>query len=236
MRLLEQITSLGYDVKINKGNIKLSYIGEGVPDKHRVLPLLEELKANRGIVSEKFQKDEALKSIPDETLRDIYLNTMNKINDSYIKGTTKYIQEHNKQLDTEINNADDRVNEIWQRCNKGEASIKDFEDVLNTYQSLYLKAIDIKKESIAPTIEKLCECGFLAITHYFGETESGKFAWMFYCNECNPHTIDINRSNTVEQSLCKRCGKAGQRFCLGESKSGKHVWGQFCLECYPHHF
>jgi hypothetical protein len=47
MRLLEHIKSLGYDVKINEGNIKLSYKGEGVPDKNRVRPLLQELKANK---------------------------------------------------------------------------------------------------------------------------------------------------------------------------------------------
>ena len=47
MRLLEQIKSIGYDVGINEGNIKLSYRGEDVPDKDRLIPLLKELKANK---------------------------------------------------------------------------------------------------------------------------------------------------------------------------------------------
>ncbi len=54
MRLLEQIKSLGYEVRIDSGNIKLSYKGEDKPDKGRVLPLLEELKAN---------KDKAIKEL-----------------------------------------------------------------------------------------------------------------------------------------------------------------------------
>ncbi|MCP4254050.1 MAG: hypothetical protein GY775_11700 [Candidatus Scalindua sp.] len=181
-------------------------------------------------------REKKLKPISDEMLLSIYHKAMDKINVGYIAGTTPYIQKHNKPLDIEINKADDRVNEVWQRCNKGEASLDDFKDALGTYQSLYLKAIDIKRAAIAPTIEKLCACGRPAITYYFGEVEDGNFDWIFYCNNCNLHTNDINKSNTIKQSLCRRCGKQGQRFCLGESKSGKHVWGQFCLECYPHNF
>jgi len=47
MRLLDQIKSLGYSVSYDSGKIKLSYKGEGKPDKTRVLPLLKELKASR---------------------------------------------------------------------------------------------------------------------------------------------------------------------------------------------
>jgi hypothetical protein len=141
MKLLEHITSLGYDVKINKTKIKLSYKGEGVPDENRVRPLLKELKANKSKIIEQFQKDKVLKPIQDKTLLDIYHKVMDKINASYITGTTKYIQEHNKQRDNEINNADDRVNEVWQRCNNGEASLNDFEGVLGSYENLYLEAI-----------------------------------------------------------------------------------------------
>ena len=151
-----------------------------------------------------------LKPISDENLRDIYLEVMNMINEGYIEGTTKHIQEHNKQLDAEINKADDRVNEVWQECNKGEASLKDFEDALNTYQDLYLKAIDIKKSTILPTVEKLCKCGDPATTYDFGEAENGKSDWTFYCNSCNPHAID--------------CSECGSRAILYEDSSGKPIF------------
>jgi hypothetical protein len=36
MKLLKQITSMGYDVRINERNIKLTYTGEDVPDKSRM--------------------------------------------------------------------------------------------------------------------------------------------------------------------------------------------------------
>jgi hypothetical protein len=180
MNILDNLKSIGYDVAVNNGNIKLLFIGDGVPDENRVRPLLEELKANKSKIIEEFQKDKVLKPIPDDTLLDIYHKAMDKINTSYITGTTKYIQEHNKQLDTEINKTDDRVNEVWHRCNKGEASLKDFEDALNTYQALYLKAIDIKKNTILPTVEKLCVCGSRAIPY---EDSSGNHIF----DKCNVH-------------------------------------------------
>jgi len=47
MRALDQIKSLGYDVIYDADKIKLSYKGEGKPDKSRVVPLLKEINANR---------------------------------------------------------------------------------------------------------------------------------------------------------------------------------------------
>jgi hypothetical protein len=201
MKLLEHITSLGYDVKINKGKIKLSYNGKGKPNKSRIIPLLKELKANKAGIIEELQKDKLLEPISDETLLDVYQKVMDKINASCITGTTPNIQEHNKQLDTEINNADDRVNDVWQRCNKGEVSLKDFEAILNTYQALYLKAIDIKRKSIPPTVEKLCKCGDPAATYCFGGVESGKNGWVFYCDSCNPHSINCSSSKCSFQAI-----------------------------------
>jgi hypothetical protein len=123
--------------------IAIQLIGEG-----RIKPYetkgptyaFEETQVLTGVLAEGRGKE--LKPISDETLLGIYDKAMDKINVGYIAGTTPYIQEHNKQLYTEINNADDRVNEVWKRCNKGEASLKEFEAILNTYQALYSKAIE----------------------------------------------------------------------------------------------
>lgn len=96
-----------------------------------------------------------LKPIPDETLRDIYLETMNKINDSYIEGTIAYIEEHYKELDAEINNADARINEVWKLCNNSEASIGVFKDTLDVYEKLYLEAISLFKSKSVKSQEKV---------------------------------------------------------------------------------
>jgi hypothetical protein len=90
-------------------------------------------------------REKELKPISDETLRDIYLEVMDKLNENYNEGTLKYIQEHHKYLDDEINKADDRINAAWKLCNKGEASIEDFKEALASYETLYLKGIELFK-------------------------------------------------------------------------------------------
>ncbi len=55
-------------------------------------------------------------------------------------------------------------------------------------------AIVIKRKSIPLTIEKLCKWGEPVATYDFGEVESGKNDWVFYCNSCNPHAINCSSS------------------------------------------
>jgi hypothetical protein len=57
----------------------------------------------------------------------------------------KYIQEHHKYLDDEINKADDRINEIWEQCNNGGESVEGFKIALDSYKTLYLKGIELFK-------------------------------------------------------------------------------------------
>ena len=140
MKTLDNLKSLGYDVEVKENNIKLLYRGEGKPDKNRVLPLLEELKVNKDKAIKEIQKSE---HISDEVLQDLFLETMNKINNEYLTGTVKYIQEHHKDLDDDIDKADNRINEVWKECNKGEANIEDFKTALDSYQTLYLEAIEL---------------------------------------------------------------------------------------------
>ena len=90
--------------------------------------------------------DQGLKPIQDETIRGIYLDTIDKINDSYIEGAINYIQKHHKDLDDEINKADGRINEVWQKCNDGTASIEDFKVALASYEKHYLDAIAFYKK------------------------------------------------------------------------------------------
>jgi len=83
--------------------------------------------------------------IEDEMIRDIFLEAMHNISDSYIQGTLTYIGEHHKELNDEINKADDRINEIWKACNHDRVSIGEFRDALSSYEKLYLEAIKLFK-------------------------------------------------------------------------------------------
>ncbi len=143
MMVLDSLKSLGYDVEIKENNIRLSYKGEGRPDKNRVLPLLEELKANKDRAIKELQKGGGLKPAPEEILDDLYMQTMHKINDQYLKGTIRFIEKNYPYLDRQIDKVDKQINEIWKSCLQGETGLNDFEEALNTYQNLYLEGIDI---------------------------------------------------------------------------------------------
>ena len=155
MKILDNLKSLGYDMEIREGNIRLSYRGEGKPDKEKVVPLLEELKSNKSEAIKELQKGGELRPVPEETLDGLYRQTMHEINDQYLEGTIKYIQDHHKELDTKIDEVDKQINEIWKKCNQGEAVIEDFKEALYSYESLYLKAIDICKSKSVNFQEKV---------------------------------------------------------------------------------
>ncbi len=93
--------------------------------------------------------------ISDETLQDIYLKTMHKINDQYLEGTIKFIEKNYPDLDRQIDEVDKQINEIWKECNQGKAVIEDFKGALDSYENLYLKAIDIFKSKSVNSQEKV---------------------------------------------------------------------------------
>lgn len=154
MRTLDSLKFLGYEVKVKDETIKLSYRGEGKPDKNRILPLIKELEESKDEAIKELQKD---KYISDEVLQGLFLETMQTINNFYITGTIKYIEDNHKDLEGDINNADNKINEVWKKGNKGEANIEDFKTALDSYRNLYLKAIELfksKTESVDDCLEK----------------------------------------------------------------------------------
>ncbi len=192
-----------------------------------------------------------LGQIPDDVLQDLFLATMNKINDVYVAGTSKYIQEHCKDLDYEISKADSRINAVWNECNDGKAGLDQFEAVLRSFELLNIKAVEVfNNRVIPPAIGKSCACGCSAQTYVFGDIGNGRSDWRFFCGKCNPHqesiegtvqvknhvhSTDYTNSSTAKKR-CVRCGEQGERYCFGETTLGKYTWAYFCLMCEPYHF
>ncbi len=172
----------GVNIDIDKHVAEVPFVAEG----------LFTAIANRDEAIKELQKGK--EPISDETLQDIYLEAMNKINDSYIEGTIKYIQEQHKELDTKIDEVDIQINEIWKFCLQGKASLSDFKDALDSYQNLYMQGIELFREHI---------------------------------------TVKAGNSKDENKTLCRRCGKQGERYCYGEDKSGEYKFGDFCLKCRP---
>ncbi len=146
MKTLDNLKSLGYDVEVKEDNIKLLYRGEGKPDKEKVVPLLEELKSNKSEAIKELQKGE--EPVSDEILSDLYMQAMNKINDQYVEGTIKFIEKNYPELDKQIDEVDKQINEIWESCLKGEQSLDDFRNELDSYKSLYLQGIELFREHL----------------------------------------------------------------------------------------
>ena len=96
----------------------------------------------------KRRQTNAVDQVPDEILRDVYLKAMNRINDVYVVGTIRNIEEHHKELGKKINQGDIQVNEIWKACNEGEACIEEFKFALASYEALYKQAINLNKKII----------------------------------------------------------------------------------------
>ena len=117
--------------------------------------LLKGLEGLRKRRQGKPSKGEELKPVPKEILDNLYRQTMHEINDQYLEGTIRYIQDNHKELDTKIDEVDKQINEIWKKCNQGEAVIEDFKEALDSYESLYLKAIDIFKSKSVNFQEKV---------------------------------------------------------------------------------
>ncbi len=194
MIVLDNLKSLGYDVEIKENNIRLSYKGEGKPDKNRVLPLLEELKAKKGEAIKELQKGGGLKSAPEEMLDDLYMQTMHKINDRYLKGTIRFIEKNYPDLDMQIDEVDKQINEIWKSCLQGKASLNDFEEALALYKSLYMQGIELFRAHLTTEDgnskdenEALCRrCGKQGERYCYGEDKSGEYKFGDFCLKCRP--------------------------------------------------
>lgn len=81
-----------------------------------------------------------------EELQDLYLETMNEINNSYIEGTIIFIEKNHPELDAKIDEVDARINEIWESCMQGKAGLDDFKAELALYKSLYMQGIELFRD------------------------------------------------------------------------------------------
>jgi hypothetical protein len=72
---------------------------------------------------------------------------------------------------------------------------------IKPYETVSKVCGDTTETGILPTVEKLCKCGDPATTYDFDEIESGKYNWGFYCNSCNPHSINCSSSKCSFQAI-----------------------------------
>lgn len=58
MRILTELQSFGYQIQLRGANIHLSFLGEGEPERERVIPLIQKIKEQKSEIVEYLRKRE----------------------------------------------------------------------------------------------------------------------------------------------------------------------------------
>ncbi len=133
--------------------------------------------------------------ITDETLQAMFLQAMHGINDVYLEGTIKYTEDNHKDLNAKIDSANNRINQVWQECLNGKASLEEFKAALASYKSLCMKGMELSREHLTTKVgndkvenETLCRrCGKPSERFCYGEDKSGEYKFGDFCLECRPN-------------------------------------------------
>lgn len=83
--------------------------------------------------------------IPNEKLAALYIKMICRLNEGYVRGFFMWISIFHKNMDMDINKADDTVNTLWQECIDGRASLVRFIGAVNEYERLVRKGLMIYK-------------------------------------------------------------------------------------------
>lgn len=83
--------------------------------------------------------------IPNEKLSDLYIKMICRLNKEYVRGFFMWISIFQKNMDVDINKADDEVNTIWQQCIEGKATLMKFIGAVKEYERLVLKGYAVYK-------------------------------------------------------------------------------------------
>ncbi len=119
---------------------------------------------------------------------------MNRINDSYISGTIKFVEKNHPDLDRQIDEVDRKIKRIWDFCLQGKANLNDFKEALALYKSLYMQGIELFREYLTTEDgnsndenKTLCRrCSKQGERYCYGEDKSGEYKFGDFCLECRP--------------------------------------------------
>ena len=189
MMVLDDLKYLGYEVQVKENNIKLSYKGEGKPDKSKVMPLIERLKVSKNDVIRILQETESV-APPVEKLCKCECQAIDYAFDN-IEGEKKdwafYCSTCSScKLHVLAKIQSDKNDDITNVSAEGVEAI-------NKVKSVFPDStvVDISKrkntECNSKKVEICAKCGNLAKRFCFGETRSGKYDWDMFCLECEPH-------------------------------------------------
>lgn len=83
--------------------------------------------------------------VPNEKLAALYIKMICRLNKEYVRHFFMWISIFQKNMDMDINKADDTVNTLWQECVEGKATLIRFIGAVNEYERLIRKGLAIYK-------------------------------------------------------------------------------------------
>ncbi len=122
--------------------------------------------------------------ISDEELSDLYLEMLSELQTYYGEDAMK----HHK-----VDDAETTVNEVWAKCNKGEASLSHFKDAMASFREIYAEISDRNNTSETLVAEEsennLCR---KCLTNdwervCWGTNAGGKNGFNKFCLGCRPY-------------------------------------------------
>lgn len=118
-----EFENLGYTLYLDGGNLRYRCTALIEPPKDMVIPLLDTLKRNKGAVIECLKPKN--NPIPFDTLKALYLEAFNRTG-----------WQMGLMARPEVNEAEDRLNEVWLKTMEGKASLslEEFKQALREWE------------------------------------------------------------------------------------------------------
>jgi len=111
------------------------------PQTHKALRDALTAEYNR-LAGGKGQIKSEAQAVPDPFAK-MFEKAVDELNRWYIKGTIDYIRKRHPDLYQKMNDAEDRLNEVWKAGLQGKAGIEEFRKTLKEWYLLHLQAIEI---------------------------------------------------------------------------------------------
>jgi len=125
MIAVEELRQNNFNIWLDNGKIRYKQCA-GIKDKSKINSLLQEIKEN---------KNECILLL-------LYEAEFEKINLLYQEGGLEYIEKHYPGLYVAIEQAEKKLNEIWDKTLKGKATVDNFKAALSQWHVAQIKSIE----------------------------------------------------------------------------------------------
>lgn len=120
---ISKLRNTGYKVElVGGGTVKLSWEGKGKPDRGKVAPLIESLRAHKPQVADYLSKSKYLEAV--------FQETWNRVNDLYAKDPDLL----GRYDAVEGNRAMNEVDRAWKDCLAGKGPLHGFKEAVGDWE------------------------------------------------------------------------------------------------------